>query len=75
MGVDGIIHAGSVQMGLYAFQVLFTVAAQVIDHHRRGGGDLGADGGLTVQNAHGVAVETFPAGGAEFIDMGGKVGL
>ena len=51
-----------------------TVIAEVIQHTGRTLGDLAADGGFAVQNAHGVFLQTLLAGLAQFLPTALEVG-
>ena len=50
------------------------VPAQVIQHPGSARGDLAADGGFAVQDAHGVFLQTLPAGLAQLLPAVLKVG-
>ena len=73
-GIDRKGNIGVPQQGLYLFKVVPAVIAEVIQYTGRALGDLAADGGFAVQNAHGVFLQTLLAGFAQFLPTALKVG-
>ena len=73
-GIDGEGDIGILQKGLYFLKVAAAVIAQIIQHTGGAFGDLAADGGFTIQNAHGVFLQALFTGFAQILPAALEVG-
>ena len=73
-GIDGEGDIGILQKGLYFLKVVPAVIAQIIQHTGGAFGDLAADGGFAIQNAHGVFLQALLTGLAQILPAALEVG-